>query len=122
MPRVVHFDIPVDDPDRACKFYREVFGWKIDKWEGGTMDYWLASTGEGGPGINGGLARRGEMYQGTVNTIDVPSIDDAIASIEQHGGKLAGPKTQIPGVGQLATCVDTEGNLFGILQFDQASS
>jgi predicted enzyme related to lactoylglutathione lyase len=34
MPRVVYFEIPADDPERAAKFYKEVFGWKIDKWEG----------------------------------------------------------------------------------------
>ncbi|HEY6273224.1 MAG TPA: VOC family protein [Terriglobales bacterium] len=122
MPRVVHFDIPVDDPQRASRFYSEVFGWKINKWEGGPMDYWLATTGDGEPGINGGLTPRSEMYKGTVNTIDVASIDDAISAIEQHGGKVAAPKMHIPGVGHFATCLDTERNVFGILQVDRAAS
>jgi predicted enzyme related to lactoylglutathione lyase len=26
--RVVHFEIPFDDRDRARRFYREVFDWK----------------------------------------------------------------------------------------------
>ena len=34
MPRVIHFEIPADDPDRAAKFYGNVFGWKLDKWDG----------------------------------------------------------------------------------------
>ncbi len=34
MPRVVHFDIDSDDPDRAAGFYTSVFGWKVEKWEG----------------------------------------------------------------------------------------
>ncbi|MGZ7136310.1 MAG: VOC family protein, partial [Methanobacterium sp.] len=38
MPRVVHFEIPADDPERAIEFYKNVFGWKIDKWEG-PFDY-----------------------------------------------------------------------------------
>ncbi len=41
MPRVVHFEINADDPERAAKFYQNVFGWKIKKWEG-PIDYWLA--------------------------------------------------------------------------------
>ena len=34
MPRVVHFEFYVDDPERAVKFYEEVFGWKITRWVG----------------------------------------------------------------------------------------
>jgi len=40
MPRVSHFDIPVDDPVRAQKFYKKVFDWKFEKWDG-PMDYWM---------------------------------------------------------------------------------
>jgi predicted enzyme related to lactoylglutathione lyase len=31
MDRVVHFEIPADDLDRAKKFYGDIFGWKLDK-------------------------------------------------------------------------------------------
>lgn len=34
MPRVVFFDVAADDPERAIGFYRDVFGWKIEKWPG----------------------------------------------------------------------------------------
>ena len=43
MSKVIHFEIPADDPKRAIKFYEDVFGWEIEKWEQG--DYWLVSTG-----------------------------------------------------------------------------
>jgi len=55
--RVIHFEIPASDPERASKFYQKVFGWKIEKWPGPT-EYWLVNTGaEGTPGINGGLMK-----------------------------------------------------------------
>ncbi|HPT75026.1 MAG TPA: VOC family protein, partial [Methanomassiliicoccaceae archaeon] len=55
MPRVIHFEIPAEDPERAVEFYKKVFGWKIDKWEG-PIDYWLVMTGENDePGINGAI-------------------------------------------------------------------
>ena len=44
MPRVVYFDISADDIEQAIKFYKEVFGWKIEKWNG-PFDYWLIKTG-----------------------------------------------------------------------------
>ena len=118
MSRVVHFELPADDPERAIAFYENAFGWKFNKWEG-PMEYWLISTGpESEPGIDGGLARRSDPATGTENTIDVASVDEAVTRIEANGGKVLRPKSAVPGVGWLAYCQDTEGNTFGIMQDD----
>lgn len=120
MPRVIHFEINADDTERARRFYADVFGWKIEKWAG-TKDYWVVQTGEDAqPGINGGLVKR-EAPIGHVNTIDVPSVDDFAAKINEHGGRVVMPKMAIPGVGYLAYCQDTENNVFGIMQEDAAA-
>ena len=117
MNRVIHFEIAADAPQRAIAFYRNVFGWKFDKWEG-PFDYWLVTTGkETDPGINGGLNKREEANPvGTVNTIDVESVDRALHDIVKFGGKIIRDKTPIPGVGYIAYCKDTEGTLFGIME------
>lgn len=118
MLRVVHFEINADDPERAAKFYEEIFGWKIKKWEG-PIDYWLVTTGpEGQPGINGGIMKRMNPQASTYNTVDVPSVDEFSKKITEHGGKVVVPKTAVPGVGYMAYCADTEGNVFGIMQED----
>src|SRR5690242_5423344 len=99
MPRVVHFEIYADNPERAVAFYRGVFGWDIHKWDG-PQDYWLIATGaEGTPGINGGLARRqgpapvdGQAVAAYTCTIDVPSVDEYLGKITAAGGSLAMPK------------------------------
>ena len=120
MSRVIHFEITADDPGRAVKFYEKVFGWKIDKW--GAMDYWLATTGpDNQPGINGAIMTR-ETQRTTVNTIDVSSVDEFAKKIVDAGGKVVTPKTAIPGVGYFAYCVDTEGNVFGIMENDTKAS
>lgn len=119
MPRVIHFDIAVDQPERAIKFYSEVFGWEIQKWEG-PMDYWLVHTGDG-PGIDGGLGMRTNPTQATTNTIGVPSVDEYMDKIEKSGGKIVMLKTPIPGVGWFASCQDTEGNIFGIIEEDASA-
>ena len=119
MPRIIHFDIPADDPARAQKFYQDIFGWKFDKWNG-PMEYWMAKTGDDKqPGINGGLAKRMPGQAGMTNTIDVPSVDEFAKKIESKGGKVIVPKMAIPGVGYFSQCLDTEGNCFGIIQMDQ---
>src|SRR5262245_27200673 len=119
MPRVVHFEISADDPDRASQFYAKTFGWKIQKWNGGGEDYWLLTTGDKcEPGIDGGINRRSSQKIPTVNTIDVPSLDEAIRGVTANGGKVVAPKMPVPGVGWLAYCTDTEGNQFGVMQAD----
>ena len=121
MPRVIHFEIPADNPDRAVRFYSDVFGWQFKKWEG-PMEYWLITTGaDGQPGINGGMLRRAQPGSGTVNTIDVPSVDEYVANIEKKGGQVVLPKMPIPGIGYLAYCQDPEGNTFGIMQADPSA-
>ena len=119
MSRVIHFEIPASDPERAANFYRKAFGWKIEKWPG-PMEYWLVTTGpEGTPGINGGLTRPREgQSAGTLNTVAVESLDQTMKKIEQRGGKICVPKMAIPKVGWLAYAEDPAGNVFGIIEPD----
>jgi hypothetical protein len=117
MPRIVHFEIPADDPAKLQKFYGDVFGWQFQKWDG-PMPYWLITTGpEGTPGINGGMMPK-NPGQPIVNTIDVPSVDEYAKKVEAHGGTIVVPKMAIPGVGWLAYFKDPEGNITGIYTHD----
>jgi predicted enzyme related to lactoylglutathione lyase len=123
MPRVIHFEIHAEQPERAVKFYQDVFAWEFTKWDG-PMPYWLIKTGpDNQPGINGGLLQRrgaidGEAVIAYVCTVNTPSVDDYLAKALHNGGTLAVPKMPIPGVGWLAYCKDTEGNIFGLMQPD----
>ncbi len=121
MPRVVHFDITANDPDKLAEFYKKTFGWTFHKWNG-PMDYWLITTGpKGEPGINGGMARRTEGEPTTTNTLDVPSVDDFVTKIEEAGGTITVPKMAIPGVGWMAYFKDPDGNMFGIMENDTSA-
>jgi uncharacterized protein len=121
MPRVIHFEIQVDQPERAVSFYKTVFGWKIDQW-GGPENYWLITTGDDKEmGINGGMMKRTPMPSPTINTIGVSSVDEFASKVTANGGKIIRPKTAIPGVGYFAYCQDTEGNIFGIMQPDETA-
>jgi len=114
MGRVVHFEVNADDPARAAEFYQKVFGWQIVK---PMAEYWLVTTGEEGqPGINGGILSRIAPNATTVNTVEVASVDVTVAQVEAQGGKVVRPKFAVPGVGTVAYCADTEGNLFGIIE------
>ena len=118
MPRVQHFEIAANDPQKVAAFYENVFGWKVNKWDG-PVEYWLVETGEEDePGINGGITRPDETISGTVNTIGVPDIDAYLEKVVQFGGQVVVEKHAIPGVGYNAYCQDVEGSVFGVHQED----
>ena len=122
MPRVVHFEIFADDPQRAIAFYSDMFGWTFQQF--GDQPYWLVTTGpDSEPGINGGLAPRvGPKQSGSptayVGVIAVPDIDAAIAKANRHKAPVADGKRPVPGVGWSAYFLDPEGNTFGVFQDD----
>jgi predicted enzyme related to lactoylglutathione lyase len=119
MPRIVHFEIPAQDPGKIAAFYKEVFGWEITKWEGGGEPYWLVKTGEDGtPGINGGLFRPQGPLTGVINTVDVQDIDALLNKVKANGGQIIVQKGAVAGVGWLAYCKDVEGTVFGMMQMD----
>jgi len=121
MNRVVHFEIYTDDPEAVQPFYRDVFGWKFKKFEGGPIEYWLVTTGDDkDSGINGGLARPREGQRpGTLNTVTVSSLDETMRKIEQRSEKICVPKMAIPKMGWLAYAEDSAGNVFGIMEPDE---
>ena len=116
MGRVTHFEITADDPERAVDFYKQVFGWDIDKWEG-PQPYWLITGNAAQRGIDGAIMHRHSSGQKVICTVDVASWHEAAEAIKAAGGKVTG-KDVISGVGTFAYWEDTEGNLFGIMEVD----
>ena len=129
---IVHFEIPADQPERAAKFYRELFGWDIKQYEGtvaGGMDYWTVRTvptdEQGRPtgaGVNGGLMRRMYPHQTPVNYINVENVEDAVSRAERLGARVLMGKTPVPGMGWFAQLTDTEGNLFAVWETDMSAA
>jgi len=121
MPKIVHFEVSCDYIERASKFYSEVFGWEIE--EGEEPDsYWYISPESDDPyEVTGGLMARAFPSDSTINTFEVESIDSYAKRITEAGGKVIAPKISIPGVGYLVYCHDTEGNTFGITEFDESA-
>jgi predicted enzyme related to lactoylglutathione lyase len=121
MSKVVHFELPADDPKRAIAFYERVFGWTITGWEG-PMEYWLVTAGpDDEPGINGAITRRTTAAQATTCSMSSRSVDESAKKVVEAGGSVITPKGAVPGVGYLVMCKDTEGNVFGIIEFDPSA-
>ncbi|MFJ7977050.1 VOC family protein [Peribacillus sp. JNUCC 23] len=127
MGKLVHFEIHVDDMERAKKFYGEVFGWSFQNWSDyAGMPYFGAVTGdENEPRIDGALMQRQsappEANQGLnafACTMGVENYDLTETKIIENGGQVAMPKYALPGMAWQGYYMDTEGNIFGIHQPD----
>jgi predicted enzyme related to lactoylglutathione lyase len=121
MDKVVHFEIPVDNADRARAFYGSAFDWGIQPME--SNDYTLTLTTPVDettqiptePGaINGGLRPRTAETPTPVIVIQVDSIDESLKKIEAEGGSTVSPRAEMPGMGAYAYFKDTEGNVIGL--------
>jgi predicted enzyme related to lactoylglutathione lyase len=73
--RVVHFEIPANEPEALTKFYTELFGWKFQLAPIPGANTGVAKTGTEGPGINGAIMKRQNVGQPWMNYVDVARID-----------------------------------------------
>ena len=103
MGKVVHFEIPIDDLERAKSFYGSIFDWNLQTMQMGDGDYTIAMTGPVDettqqptePGsINGGLMHRDASTPAPVITIEVPAIDETLKQIETGGGNVVQARTE----------------------------
>lgn len=116
--KVVHFEIPIDEGGRAVAFYRQAFGWHLNR--EGPLDYWTTAEGEG-DGIDGALSKRDPESPGLTIYIAVEDIDESLAAIETAGGRRVTDRLPIPTVGWTAFFIDTEGNRLGLFQEDPSA-
>jgi predicted enzyme related to lactoylglutathione lyase len=120
--RIVHFEIPADDVDRAREFYQAAFGWQLTPVP--DMDYTMVQTtptdDRGMPlepgSINGGMCRREEPVTAPVVVIDVDDIDKALETIGGLGGSMVVPRQPVGDMGFSAYFRDSEGNVVGLWQ------
>jgi Predicted enzyme related to lactoylglutathione lyase len=127
MGRLIHFEIHVDDVERAKTFYGEVFGWTFEDWsEYAGMPYFGAITGDSGEmGINGAIMKRmgpapqlGQPMNGFACTMGVEDFDKTADKILSLGGQVTLPKHALPGMAWQGYFLDTEGNVIGVHQPD----
>lgn len=121
--RVVHFELPADNLERAKTFYQKAFGWEISQFPG--MEYHMVNTTEVDQqtqmpktvgAINGGMAKRNNEVKNTVITVDTQDIDATLKNIEKLGGKTVQKKQPVADMGFTAYFKDTEGNIVGLWQ------
>lgn len=120
--RVVHFEIPFEDKDRAKRFYSDVFHWQVEEMP--ELDYVGVQTGPTGqdgmasePGyIGGGMTARTGTNAAPVVVLDSTDIDADLSRVESHGGQVVEGRTPVGDMGFAAYFKDSEGNVVGLWQ------
>lgn len=127
---VVHFEIGVEDTERAMKFYTDTLGWAFqplgEEYGGYVLVYPGGEITPSSPsvGINGGMMKRqgsapsSDLREANafVCTVATDDVDDVVAKAKANGGGIDMEPNDVPGVGRLAYIRDTEGNLLGVLK------
>ena len=113
--KLVHFEVPASDTSRALEFYKGMFGWEFQNFEG-PMEYHMARVSD----ETGGAVFPGDT--GAVRVyFDVDDINAGVARLKELGGS-ADDAQPVPGMGWFATGPDTEGNPIGLWQTDPNAS
>ncbi len=120
--KLTHFAIYIDDIERASKFYSSVFDWGLSP-HGPTDFLQIKANKNQNAEPIGALQSRNyapvsEKPNSFECTIGVENMDDITEKVMENGGQILLPKTVIPSVGWISKFLDTEGNLFRAMHYD----
>jgi predicted enzyme related to lactoylglutathione lyase len=113
------FEISVADLDRAQKFYETIFDFKMDVQNMMGMDMASFPYDPAELKVSGALVKS-EYHKPSMEGAKVylngnPDLGTVLSRVEEAGGKVALPKTQIsPEIGYMAFFIDSEGNNVGL--------
>ncbi len=103
--------------DKAGKFYVNLFGWKADSMKMGNEQYTVFKLGERQVG---GMMAIGPQMKGAPTAwsayFAVKSADGTAKKVQERGGKVLVPGTDIPNIGRFAVFADPQGAVFAVLQ------
>jgi len=111
---VVWFEVLGEDGAKLQRFYRELFGWKINA--DNPLKYGMVETGAK-KGIPGGV---GGVFPGTRSWvtfyIETPAIDETLAAAQKLGGKVLMPRKKLDQGPVMAFFQDPEGHVLGLVE------
>lgn len=108
------FEIPVNDMERAVKFYNTIFNIKLTQMETGDLEMFSFPFVEGGYGAGGALVKHADFYTPSIDGIllyfATDNIDKVLQSVLQVGGKVLQERKQITSNTYMGLFLDSEGN------------
>jgi len=114
------FEIPVSNMERAIKFYKTVFDFKLERQNLGELDMaWFPFADV--PGSPGSLVYHKDFYKPSSDgvliyfTSQSGDLNNELAKVEKAGGKVIMQKKLISDdVGYMGLFIDSEGNRIAV--------
>jgi predicted enzyme related to lactoylglutathione lyase len=103
------------DPKQAQDFYTQLFGWEVDVWKPGEIDYPMISSGGQ---MHGGFgkAQDGAPPPHWLGHVQVENVDEAAKRAKEGGGKVVFGPMDMPEIGRMAIITDPQGAAVGLYQ------
>lgn len=117
-PQIVFTEIPVADPERACRFYETLLQTPLVRDDNGPNPVWMLP-----PAADGHAA--GHLYPGkpaadgegiTTHFAISGELDAAMARVRTGGGHVISDVIDIP-LGSFFYAKDSEGNSLGLFKY-----
>ena len=108
----VFTELNTEDPDKAKKFYKSLFAWKLSDQEMGEDVYTMIDTGVRTSG--GGMQKKGEGPTAWLPYVEVADVKRTIAKAQKLGAQVLVPFQPIGEMGSIGIFVDPTGAKMGV--------
>ena len=114
-------ELMTSDVEGAKAFYREVFGWEMEEMPTPTGPY--VTVKAGGSAVGGMMAMPAQVPVGTpphwAAYVTVEDVAAAAEKVQEKGGTVLVPPTDIPGVGTFCTFQDPQGAVLSAIKYTE---
>ncbi len=106
-------ELTTDDVDKAKRFYQAVFDWGFEAYDGAGTNYQMIDTGDG---PQGGIMEKPDDNTPVCwsNYVGVEDHAPYLKKVEENGGKVLMPETEIPNTGSFSLVMDPGGAVLGL--------
>jgi predicted enzyme related to lactoylglutathione lyase len=118
--RFLWYELVTADADGAQRFYKDVVGWKTERFPNPSMRYDLWLTPDGGS--VGGLmtlpdqAAKAGLPPHWLTYVGTPELERTLAKATSLGAKVLTSPSEIPDVGRIVVLADPQGASFALYQ------
>jgi predicted enzyme related to lactoylglutathione lyase len=108
----VHVELHTQDPEKARKFYGQLFDWALEEAPG---DYTVIKVGEG---TGGGIMKSpmADALPQWVPYVLVDELEKSTRKAESLGARVLQDVTEIPDIGSFSMLVDPTGGAFALFK------
>src|SRR5262245_50099506 len=114
--RFVWHECNTTDIEKAKSFYTQLFGWELEVYKPGEIDYPMISVGGKTHGGFGSLEPSSGTPAHWLGNVWVENVDDIIEKTRANGGSVLVEAMDMPEVGRFAVIADPAGAALAIYQ------